>query len=450
MRPDSVGSFAADIVGIAKQVLGIDLMPWQVIALGGQTAFGESGKLSHRISLVSVARQNGKTTALEALVAWYLIGRPKTHGKQEVVSSAHRFDLAQSLFTGLAPRLVEHYGATAKWSHGRESLRMPDGSTWVVKAARPSAGHGLHPDLIVVDEAWDVSSDVVDGGFLPTQRARPEPLLSMWSTAGTEDSKLLQRWREEGIRSIDTPGALFFAEWSPPSGSDDDDPRTWAYANPALGKTIDLERMREDSRNPNKSAFLRGYLNQWISAELAWLPPGLWPSLEVASSTDPGGLLAVESRKDESRYFLTRGRRVDDKVEVRLVGEYRSLLEVWEVITAELDADRDLRVLLAADLESSIPMSFARRVELTGRKELMAQTRFCRAMVGEGRVRHCGSATLADHVARAVAVETAAGYTLSASKSPGPIELARCLVWLVGKLGRDSRRERPTVVVARS
>lgn len=449
IRPDTVGSFAEDAAILYHELTGVELMAWQHLALEGQLSYLADGKLAHRLSLVSVARQNGKSVALGALIAWWLIRRPATHGPQLVVSTAHKYDVAKMIYRVLAPVLIDKYGATGTWSHGREELRMPDGSRWQLVAAKPMGGHGLSPDLVVVDELWSVSDEVIDQALLPSQRARPDPLFSMWSTAGTEESRAMQRWRDQGIRAMDQPSQLHFAEWSPPAGSSEHDPRTWAYANPALGTTIQPEQLVMELDAPNRAAFLRASLNMWVSAEEAWLPPGTWPALQLEATELRGGGIFLETRTGESRYFLLRAVKEEDGVYVRFHGERRSLRETWAEIGDMLHADRDLTAYVGAGLESSIPLAHQKRVQLVGRRELLAGTRFTRSMIVEGRVHHCGSAVLGDHVSRAVAAEMGGGYTLSTKLSPGPIELARCLVWAVAQLGREEKkRERPTVIVA--
>lgn len=449
IRPDTVGSFAGEAAALYQELTGVELMAWQRLALEGQLAYLDDGKLAHRLSLVSVARQNGKSVALGALIAWWLLRRPLTHGPQLVVSTAHKYDVAKMIYRVLAPLLIDKYGATGTWSHGREELRMPDGSRWQLVAAKPMGGHGLSPDLVVVDELWSVSDEVIDQALLPSQRARPDPLFSMWSTAGTEESKAMQRWRDQGIRAIDQPSQLHFAEWSPPAGSSEHDPRTWAYANPALGTTIQPEQLLMELDAPNRAAFLRASLNMWVSAEEAWLPPGTWPALQVEQPELRGGGIFLETRTGESRYFLLRAVKEPEGVYVRFHGERRSLRETWAEIGDMLDADRDLTAYVGAGLESSIPLAQQKRVQLVGRREMLAGTRFTRSMIVEGRVHHCGSAVLGDHVSRAVAAEMGGGYTLSTKLSPGPIELARCLVWAVAQLGREeAKRARPAVVVA--
>jgi hypothetical protein len=80
--------------------------------------------------------------------------------------------------------------------------------------------------------------------LLPSQRARKNPLCLMVSTAGTQESKALSRWRDQGLRAIDAAKqtSLYFAEFSPPPGVDPMTPAAWEYANPALaGGLIDLD-----------------------------------------------------------------------------------------------------------------------------------------------------------------------------------------------------------------
>jgi hypothetical protein len=50
-------------------------------------------------------------------------------------------------------------------------------------------------------------------------------------------------------------------------------------------------------------------------------------------------------------------------------------------------------------------------------------------MINEKLLWHTGEQMLAEHVQRAVAVRSQNSIALSSQRSPGPIELARCLVW---------------------
>ena len=54
-------SYGPQVVSWAKTFMGLDLFEWQAHALFGQLAHDENGDLLFRESLVSTARQNGKS-----------------------------------------------------------------------------------------------------------------------------------------------------------------------------------------------------------------------------------------------------------------------------------------------------------------------------------------------------------------------------------------------------
>lgn len=444
-------SLGDSVAAWSSRILRVELMPWQKQILRGLLATHSDGSLAHRTGLVSVARQNGKTVALKALVGWWLTEGAKIRGgRQEVISTAHALDLAVALFQDLAPVLEEHFGAKAKWSYGRNELSMPDGSRWYVRAATPSAGHGRSPDLIVVDELWDVSEDALDQGLIPSQRARRSPLCAMFSTAGTEASKAMLRWREQGLRAIDSKeaGRHYFAEWSPPPSADLSNPDIWRYANPALGHTLQLETLIAESESPNRSAFLRASLNLWIAADQSWLDAGTWEKLVYDEELPPPTVLAVEHSIDESRYVgLFAHPLPDGKVVLQTAFVVRTEQELWQEVKSRLPSSAQLALPPSLDIHA--PLEYGPRKTTVGYGELLRWTALVRSMIYEGRIFHTGETTLAEHMSRAVASKTQAGVVLSSQKSTGPIELARCAVWAAALASKAKWGTRPAIGRAR-
>ena len=84
---------------------------------------------------------------------------------------------------------------------------------------------------------------------------------------------------------------------------------------------------------------------------------------------------------------------------------------------------------------------------LTGYAELIRYSALVQRMIMEGRVIHDGNQQLREHILRAVIVKTAQGAVLSSQKSPGPIELARCMVWAVAETSRPQETRKPVLVV---
>lgn len=450
---DSVGNHAASVAKWAHDWLKIDLMPWQIAALEGQLAYGADGKLLHRQSLVSVARQSGKTVCLKALCGWWLTeGSRVFGGPQTVISTAHALDLAVSLFFDLAPILEEVWDAKAKWSYGRNELRMPDGSLWLVRAATSSAGHGRGPTLILADEVWAISPEVMDQGLIPSQRAQAQPLLSAWSTAGTEESTWMLRYREAALAAIeeDQHTPFHFAEWSLPPGVDAmNRPDLWPMANPALGITIPPSVLEAEAMSPNRAAFLRGSLNLWVATQDGWLPHGIWDESrapDLPSELPPPVIVAVDSSQDESRYVGVTIHPIVQQYLVRVAFVVPSEIEMWEAIGKVLPA-RNCQLLLTPTLETHCPPALERRTKTVGYKELLKWTGLVRSMIAERRVIHDGNQQLAEHMNRAVASRTQAGWVLSSSKSPGPIELARCAVWALAAASKPQAQKRAAIAV---
>lgn len=430
-------------------------MPWQRAALDGQLEYDPDSPdpvaLTRRYSLVSVARQNGKTVALLALVGWWLTECARLRGRpQTVVLLTNQLKLSHDLFEAIAKVLEPKYGAVTKSSYGRESLTMPDGSVLKIVADTPRAGHGLSPDLVVADEIWDVSEEAIDVGLIPAQRARRHCLLSMWSTAGTDQSRLMLRWRTEGLEQIDRgdPGRLWYAEWSvDPNSAYENDPALWALANPAIGITIDRDRLLEESQMPNRAAFLRGYLNLWISSDRSWLPAGLWETLRSEEPRLPYQVIAVDCSLDGER-FAAVGAEVDDVggITLSVIAQTKTQHELWELVAGQFPATA--KIAVSPSLEIGLPVTWKPRSTLVGYGELVKWTAPARAAILEGRVKHRGDVGLADHMSRAVASTTQAGMALSSQKSPGPIELARLSVFVIALASASRRIGRPQIGIS--
>lgn len=430
----------------AKRFLGVELMPWQIRALSGQLLHDEEGRLVHHSSLVSTARQNGKSVALQALIGWWITQYASIVGKpQAVLSVANKLDRAEAIFTGLMPALREYFDAKPSQVVGRKGVKMPDGSVWEVRAATVTQ-HGGSYDLVVIDECWDVDERVINEALRPTQIARPNPLFSAWSTAGDQDSTWMIDTREACLRDIDLGKneGTYFAEWSIPPSVDPRDESYWGWASPALGTTITLKALRANSK---KDYFLRAHLNQWVAAKGAWLTAAEWGDNKSGDDMPDGGWLAVDSSVDEARYVGVRAAMIGDGVMVTTEFVVHTEAEMWGEIERVM---KDPKVMLALTptLEIHVPISMARRYQTVGYGELLKFTSLVRNMILEGKVLHRGDSNLADHVCRATMVKTAQGAVLSSQRSPGPIELARTMVWATSLVSKPGSRQKPMLVVS--
>jgi hypothetical protein len=433
-----------DLEEFAHSVLNVNLMPWQSQVLGDMLSIDpETGRLDFRQALVSVARQNGKSVALRVLVAWWLVRMVHIRGEsQTVLTTAHRLDLATELFNSLAEILEAKFDAKIVWSYGRQSATIDWGgglqSRWIVRAATPSAGHGLSVDLCVIDELFDCSPAAVDDALIPTMRARRDPLLAMWSTAGTTESEVMLRFRTRGMAEIDTKtkSRLYFCEYSPPANLNPLSLEAATWANPALGITVDEETILDELKNPNTSATLRSVCNLWITSSRSWLENGLFESLGDVEAMPDGGVLAVEASSDDHRFVGVRAVANGETVLVTVEFIVDNLNDLWKSIEECKQNHKGLQVVVAASLDLHLPKSLHGRAVLVGVKELQKWTTLVRSMIMSKQVRHTGESLLVEQVDRTVLSKHNGVNTISSARSPGPIELCRALVWAVATAGK--------------
>ena len=434
----------------ARLRMDIDLMPWQERAITDQLALDGNGDFLFREALISTARQNGKSFALKSLAAWWLVEEARRRGQpQNVLLVANKLDRSIPMYREIVQYLEVHHGAEAKWTSGHFQCTMPDQSTIKVVAAKDNV-HGLTLDLILIDEVWDIAPSVVFDALRPSMIARRNPLLSMWSTAGDEGSATMIRLREQAINAIDAgrQSRLYFAEWSMPE-VDPADRRYWPWANPALGTTITWEALEAQADGGDQAAFLRAHLNLWVSAAKSWLPVGLWTARKAEVDIPAGGVLAVDSSLDESRYVGVRCVPIDGGV----IAHVEFVVEKEDAMWAEIErvmADPKVTLAITPGLEIHTPLPLRRRTETVGYGELARYTAVVRSMIVEGKLWHDGSVALAEHVQRAVLVKTQATTVVSSQKSPGPIELCRCMIWAAAMASKPASKQRPAFAMGHS
>jgi hypothetical protein len=159
-----------------------------------------------------------------------------------------------------------------------------------------------------------------------------------------------------------------------------------------------------------------------------------------------GGVLAIEQSQDEARYVGVRA-ALNSKGQIQLAVEFikDTLADCWQAVENACQ-DQTTRLLITPAFEMSLPTKFERRASIVGNRELQRWTVGARAAILEGKIRHDGSTLLAQHVERAVAVKNQGAVTLSSLRSPGPIELARCLVFAVAMVSKPATIGKPLIV----
>lgn len=222
-----------------------------------------------------VSRQQGKS---ELLVARQMFGLFILPNEKLILASAHLFATAQESFRKMLNKIDSHPELKARVSrvdaaHGKEGIELKDGSRIRFMARSKGASRGMSADLILADEAYDLSDDEM-AAILPTLAARPNPQMWFASSAGMATSDVLWKVRERG-KSQESRLAYF--EWSAIEGASLDDPMAIAAANPGLGIRLSYQHVLDERSAMDDVSFARERLGLWEELGVeGFIPVAKW------------------------------------------------------------------------------------------------------------------------------------------------------------------------------
>ena len=181
-------------------VFGIRLFAWQREAFGEATR-REAGRFVHPLAGISIARGNGKSYAAAAVGAWRLITGP---APQLILSTALDYEGSKVVLDYARQILRGHPELAAAVEERADSILVPSTtSRWLVRSREHTASRGLHPDVVVFDEAAWSRDDALFSSLLASQSSVADPLTLIVSTVGAKQSGPLWRIRQlaEGMEA---------------------------------------------------------------------------------------------------------------------------------------------------------------------------------------------------------------------------------------------------------
>lgn len=298
------------VVQFAEEALQTPLLPWQRWLMIHGLELLPDGSPRFRTVILLVARQNGKTTALQVLSLWAMY----VAGVDLIIGTAQDLDTAEEVWDGAVnmakgvPDMAAEIAAVSM-SNGKKSVELTGGAKYKVKAASRKAGRGLASDLILMDELrehtkWDAWSAVSK-----TRNARPNAQLWGPSNAGDGQSVVLAHLRRIAHAALGDPDGyvgdsaqprepdttLGIFEWSAAPGCDIWDRSGWAQANPSLGYTISERTIASDAATDPEGTFRTEVLCQWVD-RLADSPDELNPTTWAAcldADAKPSGAVVL-------------------------------------------------------------------------------------------------------------------------------------------------------------
>jgi len=223
-----------------------------------------------RRAILSIARKNGKTALIAAIVLAHLIG-PEAIPNGEIYSAANDRDQAAIIFkfakqiVELEPMLraeIEIIPST------KTMIARRTGSIYRAVSAEAGTKHGYLPSVAIYDELAQAKNrnlyDVIDTSF----GAREEPLFIVISTQSNEPEHVLSKLIDDGLARVD-PSIVCHLH-AADEDCDLDDDAQWKKANPALGKWRDRDDLvaaiRKAKRIPAEEPKVRNLFLDLIAA----------------------------------------------------------------------------------------------------------------------------------------------------------------------------------------
>lgn len=295
-------------IAFAKEVLKMDLLPWQEWLAIHALELNEDGSFRFRIILILISRQNGKSEFGKALAAFflYVIGTPL------IIGTAQSLEVAEEVWDGtvdLVESIPELAAEIEKVSrrNGGKALRLVGGERYKIAAATRKGGRGLSSDLILMDELREHTNWDAWGAVSKTTMARPNALIWCMSNAGDGQSVVLDHLRKQAHMALGDPdgvysndsmpaeaepienGTLGLFEWSAEPDCWIGDRRQWAMANPSLGYGFLTEKALESAKATDpEHVFRTENLCQWVKAAILQpFPNNAWEAGIDESSEIP-------------------------------------------------------------------------------------------------------------------------------------------------------------------
>ena len=271
------------------------LIPWQEQII--RDIFGilkPNGYRQFTEAYIEIPKKQGKSELAAAVALLLTCGDGEE--RAEVYGCAADRQQAAIVFN-VAADMVRMCPALAKrvkiLDSQKRLIYLPTGSIYQVLSADVSNKHGFNSHGVIFDELHAQPNrkfhDVMTKG---SGDARAQPLFFNITTAGNDTKSICYEIHQKAKDIID--GRKIDPTFYPVIyGADEDDdwtdPKTWMKANPSLGITVDIEKVKaaceSAKQNPGEeNSFRQLRLNQWVKQAVRWMPMEKWDKCAFAVS----------------------------------------------------------------------------------------------------------------------------------------------------------------------
>ncbi len=310
-----------------------DLIDWQEqIVLDVFGILKPNGYRQFNTAYVEIPKKQGKSELAAAVALLLTCGygeeRAEVYGcAADRQQASIVFDVAVDMIR-MCPALSRR---TKILTAQKRIVYQPTNSFYQVLSAEAYTKHGLNIHGVVFDELHAQPNrklfDVMTKG---SGDARMQPLYFLITTAGTDTGSICYETHQKAVdimegRKVDPTfypviyGAGMDEDWT--------DPKVWKKANPSLGITVGIDKVRtaceSAKQNPGEeNSFRQLRLNQWVKQSVRWMPMQKWDAcafpvdedelegrvcyggLDLSQTTDITAFVLVFPPRDEDDKYV--------------------------------------------------------------------------------------------------------------------------------------------------
>ena len=327
---DAFGTITKDsVAGRAGEKL--ILRDWQKEILRNVFARDEDGGLRHRVSLLGVARKNGKS-ALGSVIAAFGLMDTKTQGA-EVYSVAADRNQARIVFED-TKRMISATELSEHVKIYRDAILVPaTNNVYRVLSADAPRAEGLSPTLVLFDELHaQPSRDLFDVMSLAQGARGKNATMVAITTAGVKTESRtgkdtiaydLYQYGQKVVKGEVEDPTFFMAWYEAPAEADHRLESTWKLANPGYDDICAASDFDSAVLRTPEAEFRTKRCNQWVSSQSSWLPAGAWDKLgaDFEISEDEDYVLGFDGSyaSDSTALVVCTIPKDDDLPKIKLV-----------------------------------------------------------------------------------------------------------------------------------
>ena len=418
---------------------------WQKLVVLRLYEYNADFELCWKTAVLSTSRQVGKSVlmreiALDRMTMHEHFGEPQLvlHVAKDL-TIANEIQRPSRQWADMLGWPWHAVGNNGNWAVEYEGVL----GRWLIRAQK--AVYGYASSVAMIDEGWAIDPLVISEGIEPTMAEREQPLLLLISTAHSRATKLMPQWRNKAMENMAT-GDILIIEWSAPPEAE------FTPTEPVF------MRMASPHWDEHRRAFVESKINTEGAAE-QWL--NIWPDtqgqvetlvrretwdslyvpgLEIPRGASVGRTAVVYPDLDQGYWHIMEAAiDAEENVCLRVIPTTGTRKEALEAL-AVLAKKGGVELVIPRVIRGRIPkIPGVRSVILAAETDLSAAATTVRPMLTSGRVKHDGSALLAEQMVSAVIETYGETIRISAKHSGVPVEAAKAAtlaVWWSSRVDR--------------